>query len=170
VNVRGWAQPAAAIVGAALAIGLFWFSTPVKVDPCAASGAGNTPLGTTIAISPPSESRAGTERWYNFSILSGGGGLRIGDIRLDVVSPSGGAVALTGSDTVRVTGSGDLTVAEYAYTNSTWLSGGATVVSNVQTIILGAISTNLSGDSLVVMGPLFGPCGSQNGSLSVAIP
>ena|GEM_PF-6933028 len=79
-------------------------------------------------------------------------------------------MALTGSDIVRVIGSGDLTVAEYYYANSTWISGGATLMSSLQTIIMGAILTNLSGDSLVVLGPLFGPCESQEGSLSVAIP
>src|ERR1700747_2982587 len=55
-------------------------------------GPGNTPLGTSLALAAPAEETAGTGHWYNFSVQSAGGGLTLGNLQLQIETPSGGVV------------------------------------------------------------------------------
>ena len=128
-------------------------------------GPGNTPLGTALALAPPNEGSAGTGHWYNFSIQSAGGGLLLQSLAFQVKNPSGTVITPAGLTTVNVFGLSGATVASYTYATATWASGGTLPATNQMTIIFGSTTTNLSGDTLVVLGS-----GSFSGSISVSIP
>jgi hypothetical protein len=128
-------------------------------------GPGNTPLGTALALAPPSEGSAGTGHWYNFSIQSAGGGLLLNNLAFQVLNPSGGIVSATGLTTVNVFGIAGTSVATYTVATAVWATGGTLPVTNQMTIIFGSTTANLSGDTFVVLGT-----GSFSGSIEVAIP
>ena len=128
-------------------------------------GPGNTPLGTSLALAPPSEGSAGTGHWYNFSIQSAGGGLILNNLAFQVKNAAGTVVSPTGLTTVNVFGLSGSTVASYTYATAVWATGGTLAVTNQMTIIFGSTTVNLSGDTLVVLGS-----GSFSGSISVSIP
>jgi len=128
-------------------------------------GPGNTPLGTALALGPPSEATAGTGHWYNFSVQSAGGGILLNNLIFQVKTVSGNIVTPAGLTTVNVLGLSGSVVATYTYATAVWATNGASPVSNQQTLIFGSTTSNLSGDTLVVLGT-----GSYSGSISVAIP
>ncbi|HTT35144.1 MAG TPA: archaellin/type IV pilin N-terminal domain-containing protein [Thermoplasmata archaeon] len=128
-------------------------------------GPGNTPLGTALAVSPPNEGQGGTKYWYNFTIQSASGGLILNNLAFQVKTSSGAVVTPAGLTTVTVSGLSGSTVASYTYATAVWASGGTLAVSNQQTIIFGSTTSNLSGDTLVILGS-----GSFSGSISISIP
>jgi flagellin-like protein len=128
-------------------------------------GPGNTPLGTALALGTPLEASKATNNWYNFSVQSAGGGLILNNLQFQVQTPTGGIVPATGSWTLTVLGLTGTSVGTYSMTTNSWTAGGTTAVSSQQQIALNAVSTPLSGDTLVVIGS-----GSFQGSISVSIP
>ena len=128
-------------------------------------GPGNTPLGTALALGAPRESSNAVTNWYNFSIQSAGGGLVLNNLNFQILGPTGSIVATAGF-TLNVVGITGSAVGTYAFATATWTSGGTTVVSSQQSIVLTSpAASSLSGDKLVVLG-----AGSFSGSISVSIP
>ncbi|HTT35145.1 MAG TPA: archaellin/type IV pilin N-terminal domain-containing protein [Thermoplasmata archaeon] len=128
-------------------------------------GPGNTPLGTALAVAPPNEGQAGTGYWYNFTVQSASGGLLLNSLAFQVKSSSGAIVTPAGLTTVTVIGLSGSAVGTYTWATAVWATGGTTAVSNQMTIILGSTTSNLSGDTLIILGG-----GSFSGSISVSIP
>src|SRR5579859_2382502 len=58
-------------------------------------GPGNTPLGTALALSSPTENSKGTTNYYNFSVASAGGGLLLNNLQFQIVSTGGSIVPTT---------------------------------------------------------------------------
>lgn len=130
-------------------------------------GPGNTPLGTALALSSPSEAAKGASNYYNFSVQSAGGGLLLNNLAFQVVNSQGSIVATTGF-TLNVLGITGSTVGTYtiANANPSWTVGGTTAMSSSMTIALATpTASSLSGDTLNVIG-----VGSFSGSIAVSIP
>lgn len=130
-------------------------------------GPGNTPLGTSLALGTPSEAAKGTNNWYNFTVQSAGGGIILNNIQFQVVTATGSIVTPGGSWTMSALSITGVSVATYSFASGTWTSGGTTIITSSQTIVLNSVSTSLSaqGDVLNVIGT-----GSFQGSISVTIP
>jgi hypothetical protein len=131
------------------------------------SSSGGQPLGSALSVAPPSESSKGANTWYNFSVQSAAGGLTLGDLRLQVQTPSGTPVTATGAWTFDVLGLTGTVLASYSMTANAWTMGATTAVSSQETFCLDAVGSysTLSGDVLVISGT-----GSFQGTVSVAIP
>lgn len=160
---RRKATAGAAVLLVVAAAVVLWFSASSPqptTSPC------QCPIATSLAVAPASESTKGTASWYNFSIQSAGGGLNLSDLAFQVQTSSGASVTLPNNATMKVTGAAGGTVGTYAILTGVWSSGGSTILSNQQEIILTTPSTtNLSGDQLVIL--LSGPA---SGSIWVNIP
>jgi flagellin-like protein len=128
-------------------------------------GPGNTPLGTALALGTPAEASKGTNNWYNFSVQSAGGGILLNNLNFQVQTSSGGIVPVGGSWTFNVLSLTGSVVGTYAMSTGTWTLGGTTAVSSQQQFVLNAVSSALSGDTLVTIGT-----GSYQGSISTNIP
>jgi len=128
-------------------------------------GPGNTPLGTSLALGSPGEAAKGTNNWYNFSVQSAGGGLIFNNLNFQVQTASGGIVPAGGSWTMNVLGLTATVVGTYSMSTNAWTAGGTTAVTSQQQFSLNAVSTPLSGDTLIIIGT-----GSFQGSIAVSIP
>jgi hypothetical protein len=122
-----------------------------------------------MALQTPDESTSHGYHLYNFSIESAGGGLVWSNLGLNLTSPSGGTIPITGAGwNITVFGLRGEIIAYYVADSGTspWTVGGGVTVSNLQTLLLvSPPSTPLTGGSLTVFG-----VGSFAGSLSVSIP
>jgi len=128
-------------------------------------GPGNTPLGSTLAVSPPKEASKATNNWYNFTVQSAGGALILNNLNFQVQTSSGGIVPATGSWTFSVLGISGAVVGTYTPSTGVWASGGTVSCVSGQSFVLNAVSSPLSGDVLIISGS-----GSYQGSISVSIP
>ena len=132
-------------------------------------GPGNTPLGTALALSSPTENSKGTTNYYNFSVQSAGGGLLLNNLQFQIVGSGGSIIPTTAAGwSLSVLGITGSSVGTYSITSAspTWTVGGTTVMSSQMTVALTSpAATTLSGDTLNVIG-----VGSFSGSISVPIP
>jgi flagellin-like protein len=128
-------------------------------------GPGNTPLGTALALGTPAEAAKGTNNWYNFSVQSAGGGILLNNLNFQVQTPSGGIVPATGSWTFNVLSLTATVIGTYSMSANTWTAGGTASVTSQEQFVLNAVSSNLSGDTLITIGT-----GSYQGSISTNIP
>jgi hypothetical protein len=139
-------------------------STGSGLQQCAVLPGGTPPVGTALSISTPAEASIGTSYWYNFSILSAAGSLTMENVGLDVETPVGAEVPISGAWTLTVFDVSGAPVASYSMTTGQWLSGGSVTVNAGQFISLGT-PVSLSGDRLVALG-----MGAFSGSVFASIP
>ena len=129
-------------------------------------GPGNTPIGSALTLNRPSEGKAGTTFYYNFSVGSAGGGLAINNLNFQVKTAGGATVPIAGAGPITVvsitTGS---ILATYSYANAVWTTGNPTLSLNSTMSINIVTTASLSGDALVTIG-----IGSFSGQVSTAIP
>lgn len=138
---------------------------------------GPTPLGTAFAIGAPVESVVGGTHWYNSSVQSAGGGLRLGGVQFALRSASGDRVPFGAGWGVLVTEPPAVTIGEFVWINATggvWNSGGSASVSSRQSWDLHSGSQDLSGGDWIVTFAGFVGLGTtgcpQIGAATVAIP
>ncbi|MCI4344739.1 MAG: hypothetical protein L3J87_03845 [Thermoplasmata archaeon] len=89
---RGWWSAVAVVVGFAAAAAISWGSLPTPVD-CTPSYSGNTPLGSALAFTSPTEESVGTDHWYNFTIASVSPPSPLQDLKFGVQTSSGQPVS-----------------------------------------------------------------------------
>jgi hypothetical protein len=125
------------------------------------------PLGTALAIGSPGEASLDLQYWYNFTVQSASSGLLWENLSFEILSPSSVAVPALASWHVVVVGLTGAAVAEAAQTTygDSWAFGGGLTVTSGSTISFFSGTSNLSGDTLEVIG-----YGGFTGSISVVIP
>jgi hypothetical protein len=126
------------------------------------------PIGTALALAPPTESSGNGVHLYNFSVQSASSGVSWRDISPEIQTAGAGPVATTATGwNVTVFGFNQGPVGYYAIQSTgIWTVGGGIAVTSGQWLLLtspGAAS--LSGDNLVVAFS-----GDFVGTISVAIP
>jgi len=147
------------VIFAATGIGLYaMLALNPQQAPCCG---GATPV--PFAFGAPTEQVSGTTHWYNFSVQASSGGLRLNDLSFQVQTPSGSVVATTGWHLYAVNLT-EAVVGVYTWSSGSWSSGGSTLLSTQETIVL-ETTTSLSGDHLVVIGG-----GGFQGTVSTTIP
>lgn len=151
------------VVGWALAGG---WTFPYE-GPTRGCGGCPPPRGVSFAIGEPTEQADGAHHWYNFTVVSAGGGITLNDVQFQVVTATGGPIPAGAGWTLSVLGATDVLVGSYSFASGTWTEGGTTLIENGQTIVIDSLSTSLSaqGDVLNVVG-----AGPYEGSISVSIP
>ena len=163
---RGWAIPAVMALVAVTTLLALWIFVWAPPPPPGPSGCqANCPLG--VAVGPAIEQSQHGSNWYNFSVLSAGGGPQWGSIQFEVQTASGGSVTPDSHWLIQINQSRNFTVAVYNPSSGGWNLGYATPIRNDQTIVLFTDTTDLSsrGDVFVLLG-----VGSYAGSVSAAIP
>lgn len=139
-------------------------------------GPGNTPLGTSLAVSKPIDASNAANNWYNATVSAAGGGLIYNNLNFQVQTTANGIVNV-GAATITVVGVTACNVAVYTFSTNSWaaasgasacssgtLGGTATVNSGQQLSIKTAAATVLTGNNLIIVGT-----GSFSGSITVSI-
>ena len=130
----------AVIVGIAAAGTLVWLYLPRSTAVnCNAPGSDGSPLGTAFAISSPSEQTVGSQHWYNSTVQSGGGGLRLAGLKFEFQSPSGTVVVPGPAWNLTALNLSGERLGTYALTGGAagnWTTGGSTLVLSGQTFSL----------------------------------
>ncbi|HZY69477.1 MAG TPA: hypothetical protein VFF67_00670 [Thermoplasmata archaeon] len=133
---------------------------------CRGLGSARTPLGTALAVAPPTAATAGPYCWYNASIQSAADGLTLGDLEFQFADRSG-IVVPDRNWTLNVVGISGSSLAAYGYVPGTWVwtTASRVVVTDQMTIELYSSNTPLAGENMVITGT-----GPFSGSISVPIP
>jgi hypothetical protein len=148
--------------------------------PAANSSTGNVPAW--IALGIISEASAGSDHYYNTTVLGTGTITMWQDLTFQVQSPSG--ESLSGAISITVTNSGDsCDVALYSFSSASWSApsatcasgttgGGAMVANGAAVQMLSAIDFAASENSLVLVGQgsFSGGHGPFSGTESYEIP
>lgn len=161
----------AVAVGIVAAGTIAWLAEPsVGMPSCGTSR--NTPLGSSFALSEPSEQIDHGEHWYNFSIQSGAGVPTFSTLTFAVTTREGTNITPgTNWSITALSASGEV-LGQYTLSGlaaGTWPSGGPNTVRSGDVLSLMSGTTGLSGDVFVLALRITGPCG-WGGSISVLIP
>ncbi len=147
---------------------LFWLggaSSPA----CGGSPDGSgTPLGTSIALSTPSEQVWGHHHWYNSTVESAVPQLAWSEMGIQVVTATGSNVTPASDWAGGVLSSTGSWVAFFGFSNGTWISGGETAVESSQSLVIDSGTTGLAGVGDQLMVTFHSAC--LQGSISVNIP
>jgi hypothetical protein len=165
----------AVVLGIAAAVILVWVAMPRSsgVD-CNPSHSGQTPLGSFLSLSPPREAVIGPTHWYNFSLQSVPGDLRLANLVFEVQTTSGVVVQPNPAWTLRLTDPAAGVLGNYSLTGlsaGTWASGGATTPISGDTVGLLTTPGGVNGDwfDVFLTGTYASGC-PATGSISVSIP
>jgi|SRR5579863_3829903 flagellin-like protein len=123
------------------------------------------PIGSELAVAAPTETTHGpANHWYNFSVISAGSGLTLGDVLFQLQTGSGGVIPWPAGTTFTVSNFTAHTIGTYNGATGSWSSGGSAPLTSQDTFIVYTAATSLSGDRLVIFG-----AGSYSGQTAVNI-
>jgi len=140
---------------------------PSPFPDCAGCPAAQSPLGTALALGTPTEQSAGGEHWYNFTVESGGGGLVLDDIQIEVLTASGAVVPPNVDWNLSALLNGSAPLGYYSFSSPGWATGGETEITSGEILSLDSGTTDLRGQGVLleVLGQ-----DSFDGTITVQIP
>ncbi len=113
-------------------------------------GPGTTPLGAEFGFGTLGETKAGTTYYYNFTGVTGGGGLVLNNLQFQVKNVGGGIVSPT-QLAVYSTLSPNVALATWTFATSAW-SGNPTLAVNSTMTFVVTSTFSLSGGTIYAFG------------------